>query len=81
MTTVTEAENNAYDPTLLSTEWHRSFVLTAKRSFSTNERINPLSTVYTRERELYKSGQRLVQTEYLTPAQYTMMLLKREANG
>lgn len=80
MTTITEG-SNTYTPSLYKGEWHRSLVLTAKRSFSTNERINPLSKVYTREREVYKNGQRLMQTEYLTPAEYTMMLLKREADG
>jgi len=64
-----------YSPPLETTDWTRTFVIAPKRSIN-NAPIRPFSTAYTRVRETFANGQRLVLTEWQTQGEYVMSILK-----
>jgi len=68
-----------YSPPLETTDWTRTFVIAPKRSIN-NAPIRPFSTAYTRVRETFAKGQRLVLIEWMTPGEYVMSILKDEVN-
>ena len=63
---------------LFISKWKQEFIVLPKIS-TTGVMIRPLSTAYTRQREIFVKGQRLVSDEWMSGGEYVMMLLKNES--
>ena len=70
------SDDSRWEPEQTITPWKRTFVITAKKS-NYGTRIRPLSLAYKRYFEVYSNGQSLMSTEWLTPPEYLMELLKK----
>lgn len=62
---------------LYTSDWKRTFIFLPKKSIHGTV-ILPLSTVYTRQREAYSNGQRLLYTDWMTQGEYVMSILRDE---
>lgn len=75
--TFMKSPENRFHPQLITTEWIRKFTF-VPRVTVTDTKTKPCSIVYTRQREMYVLGQRLLLTEWQTQGEYLMTLLKEQ---
>ena len=65
---------------LFVSKWRQTFIILPRIS-TTGVTIRPFSTVYTRQREIFAKGQRLLSDEWMSGGEYVIMLLKNKTNG